>query len=226
MIIQCMVSNDKSIDDPQKGHIIKYKDLETDVDKAIIKSSPELFKNKTPKECKYIQKIAEDRLSKLEIKINAIIFIAAVAVSFVVPFITIEKGKIGFLVGVIIIIPALFLEYFYWKPKDEACRRIILDAEQRLPEGSVESKQKQEINNITSNTQENPISIEYIKAQLDLLKLIMAGFLGGMLVLSNSILQTNMTDIKYQVIILSVLFLSMIKLMTDYKNYSKRLNKK
>lgn len=159
-----MVSNDKNIDDPQKSHIINYRDLEIGVDNAIKKASPELFselfRNRTPKGCKYIQKIAEDRLSELVILFNMIIFIAAIAVSFTVPFITTKEGIIGYFVGVIILIFVIILRHYYWKPKYKACRRIILYAEQRLLEGSVEPKPQQEINNITSNTQGNPISME------------------------------------------------------------------
>lgn len=171
MIILCKVSNDINTAYPQKDHIINYRDLETKVDAAIEKatsSSSELFNNKIPKECKYIQKVAENRLSKLEITINSIIFIAAVAVSFVVPYIITKEGIIELLVGVFIFILAIYLANCYWKPKYEACRRIILDAEQKLPEGSIEPKLQQETNNIISQTYENPPSIDYIKAQLDL----------------------------------------------------------
>jgi hypothetical protein len=38
-----MVSNDKSTDDSQNCHIINYEALETDVDEAIKKASPDLF---------------------------------------------------------------------------------------------------------------------------------------------------------------------------------------
>lgn len=227
MIIRCMVSNDKNNDDPQKGHIINYEYLETEVDKAIKKYSPELFRNKTPIQCKYIQKVAEDRLSKLEIMFNMIIFIAAVAVSFVVPFITTKEGNIGYLVGVIIIILALYLEYFCWKPKDKACRKIILDAEQKILEEGVEPKPQQETNNILVQTYENPPSIDYVKAQLDLSRMKMAGFLGGMLIVGNSIFQTTEIELIYKkLFIVLVLFGSLIYLINNYTNYSKKLNEK
>lgn len=219
-----MTSNNENTDHSQKGYIIKNKNLETDVDEAIKNYSPELFKNKTLKECKYIQKVAENRLSKLEITINVIIFIATVALSFVFPYLITKEGIEYLLVGIIIFIIAICLAYYYWKPKYEACRRISLDAEQILLEGSVEPKPQQETNNFISTTQENPISIEYIKAQLDLLKMKMAGFLGGMLVLANSILQTNKIDLK--LILFTVLFVFMILLITKYTNYSKKLNEK
>lgn len=223
----CMVSNDNNTDDPQKGHIINYKALETDVDEAIKKATPDLFKNKTQKKCKYIQKVAEDRLSKLEITITAITFIAAVAVSLFFPYLITKEGLIEFIVGVFILILAICLEYCYWKPKYEACRRIILDAEQKLSEGSEECKLQQEIDHITPNTQEKPISIEYIKAQLDLSRMKMAGFLGGMLVLVNSIFQTTEKELIYEkLIIVFILFVLLIYLINNYTKYSKKLNEK
>ncbi len=111
---------------------IDYDDLENVVDKAIKNECCICFNCIKPEQSKYIQKIAEDRLSDSEIKINMVIFIAAIAVSFTVPFITTREGEIGYLAGVIIIIFAIFYGKYLCKPRRNTCRRIILDVEKRL----------------------------------------------------------------------------------------------
>lgn len=227
MIIRFMVSNDKNTDDLQEGHIINYNTLKTDVIKAIEKPFPESFKNKTSKECKYVQKVAEIYLSIYGIFLTLSTFTFAIGAAYIIAWQPLQNW-VFLIIGIIFcIFGILFAKY--WPKVINIFGNyidIILDAEEKILEESVEPKPQQETNNFLSKNL-NPPSIDYIKAQLDLLKLIMAGFLGGMLVLSNSILQTSKNDIKYQLIFfLSILFILMFKLMTDYKNYSKKLNEK
>lgn len=110
-----------------------WKKLEAEVDKAI-KGCPLSFDYKTIKECKYQQKVAEDRLSWIEVQINIIIFIAAFGASISVAFIRINDPNelIGYFLGIITIFLIGFIIYFYIKPRYNRCIRIILDAEQRI----------------------------------------------------------------------------------------------
>lgn len=79
--------------------------------------------------------------------------------------------------------------------------------------------------NISPQIQENHISKDYIKAQLDLSKMKMAGFLGGLLVLSNSILQTTEIEVIYEKLFLAfVLTVLLLRLIKGYIEYSKKLN--
>lgn len=222
----CLISNDNNVDNHKNDHIINYEDLETQVIEAIKKkSTSDLFKDKTPNECMYMQKVAEIYLTWDGIILTLSTFIMAIGVTYIVTFLPLKMWQFVGIGGLLIVFGYLLFSIRHkLRGKFENYRYIIFEAEKKILEGSGETLPQQETN--TSNTQENPISIEFIKAQLDLLKLIMAGFLGGILVLSNSMLQNTKTDIIYQLIVLSILFLSMIKLMTDYKKYSKKLNKK
>lgn len=138
---ECNVLEDEKMKEIQKYPDIDWKKLEKAIDDAIDKDEPYIiFKIIEPEECKYMLKVAEDRLSKLEIRINVIIFVAAVAVSFVVPLITTHEGKIGYLVGVIIIMIAI-VSGLIWKQKYCACKKIILNGERKILWMDIKSKQ-------------------------------------------------------------------------------------
>jgi Ca2+/Na+ antiporter len=63
--------------------------------------------------------------------------------------------------------------------------------------------------------------------QLDLSRMKMAGFLGGMLVLVNSIFQTTEKELIYKkLFIIFILFILLIYLINNYTKYSKKLNEK
>jgi hypothetical protein len=64
--------------------MVDWKKLEDEVDNAIEKGYLINFESKTIKECKYIQKVADERLSWLGIKINPFILLVAAGISLVI----------------------------------------------------------------------------------------------------------------------------------------------
>lgn len=138
--------------------MVDWKKLEDDVYRTIEKGCPiDDFESKELKECKYIQKIAEDKLTVLERHVNLIIFIGAVAVSLVISFIfTRERGWIEFFayfIAIIILIGGIYWGH-YLRPQNKRCRRIILDAEQRILSEEREPNQAQEITTTPQRIQE------------------------------------------------------------------------
>jgi len=229
-----MISDDKNIDELQKTSKINWEQLEKLVDNAIETKDVSLLKisSKTADECRYIQKSAEIYFSLYGILLS--IAYSAIAIGLTYMILSYQDNKLWFagFVGFILVLIGVCLPFvpprFLTKTKLRSCRRIILDTEQKiLYHGSVEPKQEQETNNISFQNQENPLSTDYIKAQLDLSKLKMAGILGGILVLSNSILQTTENDIIYKKLFLFiVLAVLLIWLIRNYIKYSIKLNEK
>ena len=95
-----------------------------------------VFENIKTEKCKYIQKVAEARSSWLGVQLNAIFFVAAFGFGLTtgLSFIDIE-----YLIGVIIVIPAILL-LRKWKRKYDVCDGIILNAERKLLWMEIESK--------------------------------------------------------------------------------------
>lgn len=179
-----MVSNDNSTENLKIGHITNYEDLETQVIEAIKKkSTSDLFKDKTPNECIYMQKVAEFNLSRDGIILTLSTFFSAIGVTYIFTFFPLQMWLfVGIGCFLLFIGALLYLFGHKLRGKFENYRYIIFEAEKKILEGSGETISQQK-NNITSNTKKNPISIEYIKAQLNLLRMKMTGFFGGRLVL-------------------------------------------
>lgn len=181
-----------------------WKKLEDEVDNAINKGCPIDFDSKTIKECEYQQRVAEDRLSWMGVKINIIIFIAAVGTSISIAFIRIIdlQDLIGYLFGIFVIIGLILV----FKPLMHGyhnCRRIILKAEKRISSGgNIEPTRAQETTNTPQQVQENVPrrrenvgQIEYIKAILDFLKLFVSATLAAMFLIVVYNLQTSGTNV-------------------------------
>lgn len=116
--------------------MVDWKKLEDEVDTAINKDCYIDLESKEPKECKYIQKVAEDRFTVFERKVNLIIFVAAIGASLAIPAIS-TRGLAEFYEYVTAIL--LFVSGIFWglylRPRNKRCRRIILDAEQKILSG-------------------------------------------------------------------------------------------
>lgn len=204
-----------------------WKKLEAEVDKAI-KGCPIDFDSKTKKECEYQQKVAEDRLSWMGVKINIIIFIAAVGFSILISFIRISEviDIIGYSIAFIIIIAIYFFFYRPLMHEYGNCRRIILEAEERIiSKDSIEHKEQQETTNNPPQVPENSTSknqnigkIELIKAGLDLYKILISAIVVACLGLGVYYLQSSKPDV---VIVLIAIILLTVPLSISVWRYRK-----
>jgi len=211
-----------------------WKKLEDEVDIAIKKGCPINFDSKTIEEGKYQQKVAEDILSFIGVQINAIIFCAAFGVSISIAFIgLIDLAALtGYSLGIIIlVISSLILLHI--KNKYNRCRRIILNAEKRIISGdSIKPEPPQETTNTPPQVQENTQSkgqsigqIEFIKARLDLNKMIMSALFGFMLVIAWTTIQNIHTWDRNIIAIAIIVNLSFGYIMDNYRKiYIKTMN--
>lgn len=169
--------------------MVDWKKLEDEVNRAIDKGCPISFESNSPKECIYQQKCAEIKLSNYELVLSIIIFLIAIGISYMS---TTYKDKdifsdIIFWLGLSAVILGSIAGLF-WMNLYNRCKRIILGAEKRiLSETDAEPRTTQETTNTPPQAQENVPSIggnvgkiEYTKAKLDLLKLIMSGTIVAM----------------------------------------------
>ncbi len=210
---------------------IDWEKLEKEVDEAIKKDCTIDFDSIELKKCMYMQKVAEDRLSGSGIYNNAIIFIAAAGVSFALTFIYLKDltAIVGILTGIVLIAIA-YNKVRIWGQQHCRCRKIILDAEKRiLSEDSIESKQPQEPTDTSTHTQENTPSkgqiigkIEFIKARLDLLKIIITAFFGFMFVVLFYVVQNTSFTVILYALFLIVTFGTFLTILG--KIYDKEMN--
>lgn len=109
------------------------KNLEKEVDEAAIKGAPIDFNSKTIKECKYIQKYAEIKLSHFEVGFTVIIFTMAIGASYVIAFIGSSEvyGGLYRNSGLILLFIGFFI-FYLWLRWYNNVKKIILDAEKRL----------------------------------------------------------------------------------------------
>lgn len=131
---------------------VDYEELEKVVINSIEKDCHICFDCKTQEACKYMQKIAEERILWLGISINGLIFLAAIGVSF---FIAVDAGNnfissflkdikytVYVIIGFAVLIYAIYLRY-QWKSSYNRCSRIILDAERCILSKKDSEKPKQ-----------------------------------------------------------------------------------
>ena len=169
----CMASDDNNTENLKIGQIINYENLESQVFEAIKKkSTSDLFKDKTTNECIYMQKFAEFNLSRDGIILTLSTFFSAIGVTYIFTFYSLEMWLLV-VIGIILLVIGFLLYLFGHKlrGKFENYRYIIFEAEKKILKENGEPIPQQETNNILSQTFENPPSVDYIKAQLDLLTL-------------------------------------------------------
>lgn len=122
---------------------IDYEALKNKVDRAIEKNDASSLDicYKTTEECKYIQKVAEDKLLRIGIYINRLIFVVAGGITLMVAvdanndnifFLKDLKPKLYIIIGAIFGLISTYCLVCNLKPKYNTCSRIILDAEKRL----------------------------------------------------------------------------------------------
>ena len=196
---------------------IDYNALEKEANRATVKKSYHIdFASKTIKECRYIKTFAEVELQSIQDVLALIILLLAMGTGLIPTFPL--YGAIGFFI-------AFLLFQFLYKRLNNNCRRIVLDAEKRiLSEDTVEPKQPQETTN-APQAQENTSSkgqsrgqIEYIKAKLDFLKIMISAFIVGIFGFGVYIFQSQKPNIIYVlvgIIILCVPFFMAVKLYRE-----------
>ena len=146
---------------------IDYEALKNKVDRAIEKNDASSLdiRYKTIEECKYIQKVAEERLLKHGIYYNALIFAGAAGITLIV---AVDAGKditsfflidlkltLYIVFGAICVIIAICLYIYKWNPKYDTCSRIILESEKCIlsKKDSEEPKQPHEKEDETGKVQ-------------------------------------------------------------------------
>ncbi|MBU4223422.1 MAG: hypothetical protein KKA10_17675 [Euryarchaeota archaeon] len=120
----------------QNSPDIKWNNLEDEIDNAINKDNPYIdFEIREIEECKYIQKIAEAKLSKLNNTNTRIIFLAAFGFSLMIPFIYENISSvilIGFFIGIGVISYSIYYDKKVVRKQYNTCNKIILNAERKI----------------------------------------------------------------------------------------------
>ena len=176
------------------------------------RKAPIVFDSKRKEECEYIQKYAEIRISYYTTILAIIIFVIAIGLSYFITFYS--SNIISSVAGAIMaIISSLALIVVI--PKYGIYCRIVLDAEKRIliiSEGSIEPNQSQATTNTQPQAHENTLSksqnigqIEFIKARLDFLKIMISAFTVAMLGLSAYYFQSQKPDVIYALVVIIVL---------------------
>ena len=137
--LSVIYTKNKNMEETQakKNTYYKWNDLEDLVNKAIKEGKPYIvFKAIKTEEYKYIQKVAETRSSLLGVQPSAFYSVATFGFGLMTGLSFID---IKYLIGVIIIIPAILL-LRKWRQKYDVCNEIILNAERKLLWMEIESK--------------------------------------------------------------------------------------
>lgn len=214
---------------------IDWKTLEKEVDKAIEKKDVLLinFDSKTVKECRYIQKYIET-FPNLDDALSITIFLGGIGIASLYQFYSTDS----FFRYIFVVLGIVFAYYtlkflskiMKFKNNKSMHRDIILNAEKRiLSEGDIEPTPPEETTNISSQTQENPQpksqsmgQTEYIKATLDLQKILISALFVGIVGLGAYYFQSQKPNV---IIVLGAIIILSVPFFMGLKQFRKTMEK-